>query len=363
MSRYKPIDVLLRHDAKALLNGFRAGLSGHDILAIVVFVCLGLALAYRYISGLAVGIFPRSAVVAAAIWWWLAFSLHNMLLTRLAWFVSESPLAWLALTKRTAVTYVGSVHAALVFLIFIPATAVISYGLGSPILFPIFSIAAYFGGTLHASLRGSTDSLRRPAATKSPISSTGYGAVLELVRYAQLFGRGLTAGGGWFAPTTVFLGSLMVGLALNARAPDATAPAFVIMSLVIAIVTCRTEPGLVRFIPYAGYGAFAIAGAVSLLCLSMIAALGLAGVITATVHPSMLLLGIAVPPSIFIIYNLLVVWRLPGNDPRAVILQTQFELTILLLVALPLPPLVLAILVWRLWKAYRWNKTHTWQAA
>ena len=288
----------------------------------------------------------------------IGFGWQRLLCKRLHWLSEHSPLSAEALHLMSRAIYLGAGHLLALPLLLLAGLA-LSRATGQmpgPVL---LALAAYGAGALLAS------SLRRrgPSALKRGSDKqrerrprqvlSGPRAILGAVVRKQTLGSRYPAHS---ATATILAAFLATGAAVyltRGQGDQVAIVAAVFPSFLLLLMTSRTDPQLIGFLPYLGYPARFVALAVTILptacLLAALAALlvmrpsdpGIIGAILLAMHAAFLLVSVARA------------WLYPGRGARSVDLQVQLEFAGLVLAAFVFPPLAVVMLAWRMWSLRR----------
>ncbi len=353
---------LLRYEAALFRRSFATAFGTTRDIALLIVVA-ALALLWLQDAGARGGLsLPAEAAWLAALAGPAAFSWQRLLAGRLRWMIEQSVLAADALHAGARRVYLGVAHV----LLAIPLTGAIlllggsSGRIGPAVLIGAFAFAAGIG--LAAALGESSVTQRlsnRSAGSVRASPRSGTAAVIDAVLRRQTRSRGRPRSAAALIVAANFILTVAASWWVRDGADAVRMAAVVVPSLAVLAVAARTDSALIGFLPFAGYRPLFIAGAVSALpAMSFVAAATALLVTGARAGTSLIVLALL--HFLFVLVAVERAWLAPGRDPRSVDLQVQIELGGLIVVAILLPPLAPAALVWRLWQHCRHNRKLLW---
>jgi energy-converting hydrogenase Eha subunit C len=351
---------LIRYDALLLRRNLADALRGPaDIVLLLAMVALGLFW-LRSRIGAAEPALPGEAVWLAALAGPAAFAWQRLARLRLARLAEHSPIAPAALERRSRLAYVGLAHA-LAAPLLLAAAGLAGRAAGRPFTALGIAVLAYGAGAGLAQFVPD-QWRRRGRSTASTTSNEALGgggrAVLALVLRRQSVGPGRAFVRAGLMLATSFALTLAAGWWGEGR-PDALRFAVLALpSFGFLLLAARLDAGLLAFLPVAGFRPGFSAFAVSALPAASLLAAGVAVLLTSAGLAALAMLALLHLG--FVLVGVARAWLYPGRSARAVELQVQLEVAGLATIALLLPPLAVAALLWRLWRFHRHCRDLRW---
>jgi hypothetical protein len=351
---------LIRYDAVLLRRNLADGFRGPaDIVLLLAMVALGLFW-LRFRIGAVVPALPGEAAWLAALAGPAAFAWQRLARLRLARLAEHSPIAPAALETRSRRAYLGLARALAAPLLLV-AAGLAGRAAGRPFAALGIAMLAYGVGAGLAQIVPEQWRRRgKSTASTTSIEALGGGgrAVLALVLRRQSLGPGRAFGRAGLMLATSFALTLAAGWWGEGR-PEAMRFAMLVLpSLTLLLLAARLDAGLLAFLPAAGFGPGFSAFAVSALPAASLLVVGLAVLLTGAGLAALAMLALLHLG--FILVSIARAWLYPGRSARAVDLQVQLELAGLAAIALLLPPIAVALLLWRLWHFHRHCRDLRW---
>ena len=348
---------LIRYDAalfrRALADGFRGPV---DILLLWLLGLIGVAWLRRQAFALPPGAFWFAALAGP-----IGYAWQRRVRLRLAGLAEHSPVAIAALDRRERRLYVGLAHL-IVTPVLVAAALLLGMG-GSPIRAVGLAAAAYGAGVMLAAWLLAPEGRGERRDARAPVAPLGKGrrAVLALILARQTLGVKRAAIRAGLLLSAGFVLTLLAGWWGRTLPEPLGALLPLLPPLALLLLAARLDAALLGFLPAAGYGPAFIALAVAALPAASLLATSLAMLMSGA-GPGLLILSVLMH-LLFIVTGISRAWLYPGRTRRSVNLQLQLEGTGLVAVAVLLPPLAAAALLWRLWHFHRHCRTRRWLAA